>query len=100
MDWKQAAEKLYFDQGYTLTQISHQMGVSVASVSKHLNTLPGYQAEKLNRQAKNQDRTAYYRNQKRAKRAQQRYQTVTTETIKHEHHIASLVLSKERFFYE
>lgn len=100
MNWKQTAEQLYFKNAYTMTEISRAVGVSVASVSNHLNALGSYQIEKLKRQANNQDRTDYYRQKKRIQRAKQRYDTITAETIREEQKIAAAILSKERFFYE
>ena len=97
-DWKQQAEKLYFEDNKTIVKISSIMGISKVSISKHLNSLPRYKAEKASRKEQNKDRSKYYIEYKRTSRFNNRYNVVTAGTIKREHEVAVKILSSERFF--
>ena len=99
MDWKTTAEQLYFKNEYTMTEISRKVGVSVAAISKHLNSIPKYKSVSLQRKMKNQDRTEYYRNYKRKQRANFNIDNVGYSS-KRMHEIAVSILNRERYFDE
>ena len=96
--WRQRAERLFFVEGKNIREVSGLIGVSVRSVSAHLNSLSGYKSEVRRRQAANRNRTAYYREHKRASRAKNRYSIITHETVKIEQAAAARILSRERYF--
>jgi len=96
--WKQEAERLFFDGGLSIVEISPVIGVSVKSISAHFNTLPNYITERSRRKEANSNRTAYYRKNKRKSRRLAAHNNVSAETLKQEHIAAVKILSKERFF--
>ena len=98
-DWKPRAEALFFVEGKNIKQVSSLIGVSVRSISAHLNSLPSYDAERLRRKELNKNRTEYYREHKKGSRSKINY-NVCGETMKIEHKKAVDILSRERFFNE
>ena len=97
-DWKAQAETLFFDQHQKIKAIAAALGKSTVSVSKHLNSLPRYQATRTQRQQDKPNRTDYFREQKQRKRKEQAAGHVPYETIKREHEIAVRILSSEKYY--
>jgi hypothetical protein len=100
-NWKQEAERLFFDGGLSIVEINGSLGISTKSISSHLNSLPGssYRAERERRKKANADRSGYFRDYRRKERALVNHGS-NTETLKREHITAVRILSKERFFRE
>ena len=109
VNWKSEAESFYFTSGWSIARISEAIGVSTVSISKHLNSLPHYTAERERRKAQNQSRTEYFRDYKRKSREEAKGKTLTVtackinygvcaDTIRREHETAVRILSRERHF--
>jgi len=93
--WKEEAVKGFFEDHLTIEEIAAGTGVSRQSISGYLKHLPGYQEEKARRKAANEVARKEY---KRAKNREYRAMgAVTAETIRREHDVAALILSREKY---
>ena len=95
--WKEEAHEYFFESHLRISDIEALTGVSRQSISAYLKTCEGYQKEKeLRRDAGRQKRRAY----KTEKNRQYRRtvpMAVTTETMRREHELAVLELSREKY---
>lgn len=97
-NWKEAAESLFFHEKKSITEIAAEIGISRRSISDHLRTLPGYAAERQRRKAENAEkRRAYQQAWDRTHRSGGRYDAITGETMRREHDLAALILSREKY---
>ena len=94
-DWKQEAASLFFRQGKSLVEIADLTGVSRKTLSFYLQTLPGYTAERERRKQENRRKRKEY--QREWDRKNRRYTTVNAETMRREHELAVLILSREKY---
>ncbi len=94
-DWKQEAASLFFGQGKSLVEIADLTGVSRKTLSFYLQTLPGYTAERERRKQENRRKRKEY--QREWDRKNRRYTTVNAETMRREHELAVLILSREKY---
>lgn len=94
-DWKKEASTLFFGQGKSLVEIAALTGISRKTVSSYLQSLPGYTAERERRKAENRKRRKEY--QKEWDRRHRRYSVVNAETMRREHDLAVLILSREKY---
>ena len=100
-NWKQEAERLFFDGGLSIVEVSGSLGMSSRSISAHLNSLPHYKDERERRKKANADRTDYYRDYRRKSRAAKNCAinyNACADTLKKDHITAVRILSRERFF--
>ena len=97
-NWKEKASKYYKD-GLKISDIAVLLDVSRQSVSTFLKSQPGYQDEKARRKKENARKRRIYKTEKqRSYRAEQGLSMrVTAETMKREHELAVLELSRERY---
>lgn len=95
MDWKEKAAGLFFESGMGIGDIAAYLDISRQSVSGHLKHLPGYAAEQERRKAANRVRRKEYKKVKN--REYRACMAVTGETLRREHDIAALVLSREKY---
>ena len=94
-DWKSIAEKCFFQSHMSIEETAAYVGVSRQSISGYLKMLPGYADEKESRKARNLEKRKEY---KKAKNREYRAMSaVTAETIRREHDIAALILSREKY---
>lgn len=99
-DWKGQAEALFYLQKKSIREISEATGVSRKSISGHLTRTPGYEAERSRRK---QEHAAGRKDYKREWDREHRSAAacyggpVTAETIRREHDVAALVLSREKY---
>ena len=98
MDWKDQAADMFFNNQKSIDDISKHTGKSRQSVSGYLKQLPGYQDEKRRRKAENQDRRKVYKREKQREYRSSIPMEATTDTIRREHDIAVMLLSRERFY--
>lgn len=96
--WKEQAARLYFD-GLGIEDTAILVGVSRQSVAAHLKTLPGYAEEKERRKRANVAARRAYKTKKQRQYRQESsaMMAVTAETIRREHDLAALELSRERY---
>jgi hypothetical protein len=100
-NWKQEAERLFFDERLSIVKVSDSLGISIKSISAHLNSLPHYKSERERRKKANADRSGYYRNYRRKSRAAKNCAinyNACADTLKKDHITAVRILSRERFF--
>ncbi len=97
-NWKEKAVKYYHD-GLGISDIALLLDVSRQSVSAFLKSQPGYREEKERRKKENARKRRIYKTDKqRSYRAGQGIpMLVTAETMKREHELAALELSRERY---
>lgn len=94
MDWKEKAADLYFGSMMGISEIAAYLDISRQSVSGYLKHLPDYGAERDRRKAANSCRRKEY---KKEKNRQYRALAVTGETLRREHDVAALILSREKY---
>ena len=95
MDWKEKASELFFESKMGIGEIAAYLDISRQSVSGYLKHLPGYGAELERRKAVNRERRKEYK--KERNRQYRACMAVTGETLRREHDIAALVLSREEY---
>lgn len=95
MSWKKKAEDLFFVSGLGTGEIAAYLGISRQTVSGYLKNLPGYAAERERRKAAGRERRKEYKRQKN--RQYRGSMEVTGETLRREHDVAALILSREKY---
>ena len=97
-NWKEKAWKYYCD-GLKISDIALLLEVSRQSVSAFLKSRPGYQEEKERRRKENARKRRIYKTERqRTYRAEAGIpMRVTAETMRREHELAVLELSRERY---
>lgn len=96
MLWKEKAEKMFFADKKSINNIEAETGISRQTLSAYLKTVSGFQEEKNRRKAENQIKRKEY---KKAKNREYRScQSVTGETMKREHDVAVMILSREKYY--
>lgn len=97
-NWKEKASKYYMD-GLKISDIALLLDVSRQSVSAFLKSQPGFLQEKERRKKENARKRRIYKTDKqRSYRAEQGISLqVSAETMKREHELAVLELSRERY---
>lgn len=96
--WKSDAEEYYYRMHKTMSETAELVGKTRQAVSAYIKTLPGYSAEKELRKKKNvEKRKAYKQEKNREYRKLYAGGSITAETMKREHDLAALVLSREKY---
>lgn len=96
MPWKEKARELYLESGMRIGEIAVYLEISRQSVSGYLKSLPEYEAERRRRKETGALQRKEY---KRKKNQEYRVQnTVTGETLRREHDIAAMILSREKYY--
>lgn len=94
-DWRGAAREQFFERQKSIEEIARITGISRQSISGYLKRLPGYREERNRRKEQNTAaRKVYKREKNREYRAMG---SVTAETIRREHDVAALILSREKY---
>ena len=99
-EWKKEAENYYFRHHMKTGEVAELTGVYRQSISDYLKGCPEYRKEKERRKAENRARRREYKAQKqRAYREEaSAAMKVTGETLRREHDIAALILSREKYY--
>lgn len=100
--WKEEAGEMFFQGHMAINQISEKLGVSRQSISAHLKSVPGFREEKEARKLANGIRRREYKRGKNQEYRADRKGSgltggITAETIRREHDLAALELSRERY---
>lgn len=96
-NWKEKSER-YFKDGLHISDIAALLGVSRQSISAYLKGLPDYAGIKEQRRQDNRKRRRAYKTEKqRIYRAEGVTMAVTPETIRREHELAAIELSREKY---
>ncbi len=94
-DWRADAREQFFEGHKSIGEIARITGISRQSVSGYLKRLTGYKNERDWRKRQNADaRKEYKREKNREYRAMG---AVTAETIRREHDVAAVILSREKY---
>lgn len=96
MPWKERAEEMYFLSGMRVGEIAAYLELSRQTVSGYIRSLPAYEAERKRRRESGAiQRAAYKRSKNQEYRERDR---VTGETLRREHDMAALILSREKYY--
>lgn len=96
--WRQQAEESFFSGHLSIVDIAALTGVSRKSLSAYLRTVPGYEKERQSRKAANAAGRQAYKNQKNREYRAAGLGCITPETIRREHDMAAIILSREKYF--
>ena len=96
--WKEKAREYYSD-GLKITDIEALLGVSRKSISTYLKSLPDYEQIKDKRRKESDKRRREYKTKKQKDYRSQNFSAgaVTTESIRREHELAVMELSREKY---
>jgi len=96
MPWREKAKELYLESGMKIGDIAAYLEVSRQSVSGYIRSLPEYGEERERRRAAG---ALHRREYKRKKNQQYRnHEAVTGETLRREHDVAAMILSREKYY--
>ena len=95
MTWQEQAKALFFIEKKTIKEVSQDIYKSERSIRQYLKTLPQYKKEREKRKTENREKRKAY--QRQWDRVNRRYCMVNGESIKREHTIAAIILSKEKY---
>ncbi len=97
-DWKMRAKALFLIDKLNILQISEIVGKSRKSVGEYLSSIPECQEEKIKRKTFNKEkRREYQREWDRKHRRNTISGKVTAETLRREHELAVMELSREKY---
>lgn len=94
-EWRKAAREKFFSDHKSIEDIAKETQITRQSISAYLKKLPGYQQEWERRKAKNMVARKDYKRQKN--REYRAMGAITAETIRREHDVAALILSREKY---
>lgn len=96
--WRDKAEEYYRD-GLMITDIEALLGISRKSISAHLKSLPDYDQIKEARRKESAKKRREYKTsrQRQYRSASQSIYAVTPETMRREHELAAMELSREKY---
>lgn len=97
-DWQREAKE-YYEDGLKITHIEALLDVSRKSISVYLHSLPEYEQirEKRRKEAARQRRAYQTKKQRQYRNTGSALSSVTPETIRREHELAVMELSRERY---
>ena len=97
-NWKPEAERLFFIERKKIGEIAALIGVSRRSVSGYLHNHPGFAADRADRKKDQEEhRREYQREWDRSHRLYTGAGPVTADTMRQEHDVAVLILSREKY---
>lgn len=96
--WKDQAKEYFFVSHLSIEDVAALTGISRKSVSAFLQTVDGYQEERTRRKAVNAAKRQAYKNNKNRQYRAAAMGDVTPETIRREHDMAAIVLSREKYY--
>lgn len=95
--WREKAQGLFFNGRKSIAEIEKELKVSRRSLSGFLKNCPGYREERERRKQENAARRPAYQREWDRKHRPFSAGAVTGETIRREHELAVLELSRERY---
>lgn len=95
--WKDLAWSYYFESHMSINDITLVTGVSRQSISAYLKSCENFVAEKQNRKNKNYEKRKIYKRQKNREYQSAARMPVTAQSMKREHDLAALELSREMY---
>lgn len=97
MTWREQSKALFFMEKRTIKEISTMIGKSEKSIGKYFKTLPEYEKEKQQRKKQNKQKRKEYQRQWDRENRKNRYNKINGESLKREHDLAAVILSRERY---
>ncbi len=95
MAWQSQAREMYLESGMRIGEIAAYLEVSRQSMSVYIRSLPEYEEARERRKAAGALQRKEY---KRRKNQQYRsHEAVTGETMRREHDVAAMILSREKY---
>ena len=95
--WQERAKALFFMEKKSIKEISKLLLKSEKTIQNYFKKLPEYKQEKEKRKKANrQNRKAYQKQWDRQNRVD-RYTNISGESLKREHDIAAIILSREKY---
>ena len=96
--WRLKAEEYYRD-GLKITEIEALLDVSRKSIAAYLKGLPDYEQIKEERRKGSEKRRREYKTEKQRQYRQEGslIHAVTSETVRREHELAAIELSREKY---
>ncbi len=96
--WRQKAGEYYRD-GLKITDIEALLVVSRKSISAYLKSIPDYDRIKEERRKKSEEKRREYKTGKQRQYRQESslIHAVTPETVRREHELAAIELSREKY---
>lgn len=95
--WKEEAREYYFESHLRISDIEALTGVSRQSISAYLKTCEGYEKEKEFRRDESRRKRQAYKMEKNRQYRRAVPMAVTAETMRREHELAVMELSRERY---
>lgn len=95
--WKELAHSYYFESHMPINDIAAAAGVSRQSISAYLKGCKGFEQEKRKRREESSTRRRIYKKEKNREYQSAARMAVTAESIRREHDLAALELSRERY---
>lgn len=96
-NWKERAKALFLVEKLNISQTADIVGVSRQTVSKHIKSLPEYEAEAVRRKEQSRMDRATYKNAWQRKRRNTISHEITGDTLRREHEQAAIELSREKY---
>lgn len=96
-EWKHRAEALFFVKHLDVTEIAARLSKARETVSRFINGCEGYEAEMEFRRRNRAKQRREYQRQWDENNRPNRYNDINGETLRREHELASLLLSKEKY---
>lgn len=93
--WQEMASAYYFETGLSVNDISAATGISRQSISAYLKGCDGYAQEKQRRREGNREKRREYKKAKNREYRGTAHMQVTAESMRREHDLAALELSRE-----
>lgn len=97
--WQERAKALFFMEKKSIKEISRLLLKSEKTIQNYLKKLPEYKQEKekeKRKKANRQNRKAYQKQWDRQNRVD-RYTNISGESLKREHDVAAIILSREKY---
>lgn len=95
--WREKARSLFFDGKKTIVEIEKELQVSRRSLSGFLQGCPGYQKERERRKQEHAALRPHYQREWDRRNRSFLAGAVTGETLRREHDLAAMELSRERY---
>lgn len=95
--WRKKAESLFFDDKKSIVEIEKELKISRKTLSGFLKGCPGYREERERRKREHEAMRPAYKREWDRKHRPFSAGAVTGETMRREHDLAALELSRERY---
>lgn len=95
--WQEQAKALFFMEKKSIREISIMLLKSEKSIYRYLKKLPEYKQEKEKRKKANSQKRKAYQKQWDRKNRVDRYANISGESLKREHDLAAIILSREKY---